>query len=67
MQTQVSNKKKYSQRALFLSNLTCLSLACLADGVSLIALLTVTLVAARQVDADLTACVRHITFINVWR
>lgn len=44
---------------------TCLSLARLARRVDLVALLAVTLVAARQVDADLAASVRRGTFIDV--
>lgn len=44
---------------------TCLSLARLARGVDLVALLAVTLVAAWQVDADLAASVRRGAFIDV--
>lgn len=44
---------------------TCLSLASLAHRVDLVALLAVTLVAARQVDADLAAGVRRGAFIDV--
>lgn len=62
----LSLNKSWGETGL-LSNITWFSLAYLGGRVDLVAMFTVTLVAARQVDADLTASVRFGTFINVCR
>lgn len=46
---------------------TWFSFACVGRWINFIAIVAVTPVTSGQVDTDLTACVRHLTFINVCR